>query len=114
VRHESGALRTALHQAGASALSELLQFQAPPPDQRQLPCPCGHRAQYQELRSRPVVTVVGPARITRPYYLCARCHQGQFPTDAELDVQNTEFSPGVRRMQAVVGQQAPSITAASR
>jgi hypothetical protein len=46
-------------------------------------------------------------RITRPYYLCSRCHQGQFPADAELDVENAEFSPGVRRMQAVVGQQAP-------
>jgi hypothetical protein len=25
----------------------------------------------------------------------------------ELDIENTEFSPGVRRMQAVVGQDAP-------
>ncbi|MEO7142256.1 MAG: hypothetical protein ABI165_02005 [Bryobacteraceae bacterium] len=54
-----------------------------------------------------MLTVVGPARITRPYYLCSHCHQGQFPADAELDVGNTEFSPGVRRMQAVVGRQAP-------
>src|SRR6267378_2849640 len=27
--------------------------------------------------------------------------------DVELDIENTEFSPGVRRMQAVVGQEAP-------
>ena len=27
--------------------------------------------------------------------------------DVELDVENTEFSPGVRRMHALVGQQAP-------
>jgi hypothetical protein len=40
------ALRTSLHQAGAMALSELLQFDAPAPDQRNLPCPCGHEAQY--------------------------------------------------------------------
>src|SRR5207248_11312403 len=32
---------------------------------------------------------------------------GQFPADVELDIENTEFSPGVRRMQAVVGQEAP-------
>jgi hypothetical protein len=31
------ALRTALHQAGAAALSQLLQFQVPAPDRRQLP-----------------------------------------------------------------------------
>jgi hypothetical protein len=27
--------------------------------------------------------------------------------DAELDIENTEFSPGVRRMHALVGQEAP-------
>ena len=101
------ALRFALHQAGASALTELLQFEAPMPDQRHLPCACGHRAHYQELRSRPVLTVVGWVRMNRPWYLCERCHQGQFPTDEQLDVKDTDFSPGVRRMQAIVGLDAP-------
>jgi len=72
-----------------------------------LPCSCGHRAQYQEIRSKPLFTIVGPVRLSRPYYLCSRCHVGQFPVDVELDIENTEFSPGVRRMQALVGQQAP-------
>ena len=101
------ALRAALHQAGSAALSELLQYEAPAPEQRQLPCPCGHHAQYQELRSKPVLTVVGPAQMRRPYYLCSRCHRGQFPADVELDVKDTEVSPGVRRMLAVVGAEAP-------
>ncbi len=101
------ALRAVLHQAGASALSELLQFEAPAPDQRQLPCACGNQAQYQELRSRPVLTVVGWVRMKRPWYLCANCREGQFPTDVELDIEKTDFSPGVRRMQAMVGQDAP-------
>jgi len=101
------ALRAALHQAGAAALTELLKFEAPPAEQRQLPCRCGHHAQYQELRSKPVLTIVGPVRVSRSYYLCAPCGAGQFPVDAELDIENTEFSPGVRRMQALVGQQAP-------
>jgi len=101
------ALRAALHQAGAAALTELLQFEAPAADQRQLPCRCGHHAQYQEIRSKPTLTIVGPVRIARPYYLCSQCHLGQFPVDVELDIENTEFSPGVRRMQGLVGQQAP-------
>jgi hypothetical protein len=101
------ALRIALHQAGAKALTELLQFEAPAPDQRQLACACGHQAQYQELRSRPVLTVVGWTRLERPWYLCAHCHEGQFPADEALDVKDTDFSPGVRRMQALVGQDAP-------
>jgi hypothetical protein len=100
-------LRAALHQAGAAALTQLLQFEAPAAHQRQLPCRCGHHAQYQEIRSKPLLTIVGPARFSRPYYLCAHCHVGQFPVDVELDIENTEFSPGVRRMQAWVGQQAP-------
>jgi len=101
------ALRTTLHQAGAAALNQLLQFEAPAADQRQLPCPCGHHAQYQEIRGKPLLTIVGPVRLSRPYYLCRQCHLGQFPVDAELDIENTEFSPGVRRMHALVGQQAP-------
>jgi hypothetical protein len=100
-------LRAALHQAGSAALTELLRYEAPPPDQQRRPCPCGHHARYQGLRSKPVLTVVGRARTVRPYYLCSRCHQGQFPADAELDIDNTETSPGVRRMQALVGQEAP-------
>jgi hypothetical protein len=101
------AVRSAMHHAGATALTELLQFPVPPTSQRSLPCPCGHQASYQELRSKPVLTAVGPARVSRPYYLCPRCHTGQFPADVELDIENTEVSPGVRRMQAVVGQEAP-------
>jgi hypothetical protein len=101
------ALRAALNQAGAAALSGLLEYQAPAADRRQLSCPCGHNAQYQGLRSKPILTVLGPARVSRPYYLCSRCHQGQFPADLELDIANTELSPGVRRMLAVVGAAAP-------
>jgi hypothetical protein len=115
-RHSSGrtdleavesALRAALHQAGAKALTQLLQFEAPVPEQRQRPCPCGQQAQYQGLRSKPVLSVLGRTAIRRPYYLCAACHHGQFPADGELDVDGTEFSPGVRRMLAVVGAAAP-------
>jgi hypothetical protein len=101
------ALRAALHRAGAAALTQLLQFETPPPDQRQLRCACGQQAQYQEIRSRALLTIVGPVRISRPYYLCPRCHTGQFPLDRELDILNSEFSPGVRRMQALVGQEVP-------
>ena len=101
------AFRTALHQVGAAGLSELLQYEAPAPQQRQLPCSCGHHAQYQTLRSKPVLTVLGPARVSRPYYLCSQCHHGQFPADAELDIEDTEVSPGVRRMMARVGATDP-------
>ena len=101
------ALRASMHRAGAAALTELLQFPEPAPDQRALPCACGQQAHYRELRSKSVLTALGAAEVSRPYYLCPHCHQGQFPADVELDIENTEFSPGVRRMHALLGQQAP-------
>lgn len=101
------ALRATLHQAGAAALSQLLQYEVPAPDQRQLSCPCGHTARYLDLRSKTMITAVGEVELRRPYYLCAHCGEGQFPVDAELDVEKTRKSPGVRRMLAVVGHQAP-------
>jgi hypothetical protein len=54
-----------------------------------------------------VLTAVGEVEVSRPYYLCPACHAGQFPVDAQLDIENTEFSPGVRRMQALMGHAAP-------
>jgi hypothetical protein len=115
-RHQSGRLdleatemtvRSVMHQAGASVLARLLCFASPTADQRIIPCACGRQAHYRELRSKPVLTAVGKVEVSRPYYLCPQCHTGQFPADVELDIENTEFSPGVRRMQAVVGQEAP-------
>lgn len=101
------AVRSAMHQAGAAALTELLQYGAPAPEKRRLSCSCGQQAYYLELRSKSILTALGEVTITRPYYLCAHCHQGQFPTDAELDIENKDHSPGVRRMLAVVGAEAP-------
>jgi len=101
------AVRSAMHRAGAAALTELLEFPAPANSQRTVACPCGQPAPYRELRSKPVLTAVGQVQVSHPYYLCPHCHTGQFPVDVELDIERTEFSPGVRRMQALVGQQAP-------
>ena len=101
------AVRSAMHQAGAAALAELLQFPVPAADQCTVACACGQQAHYRELRPKPVLTVVGRLRVVRPYYLCSHCHAGQFPADVELDIEDTEFSPGVRRMTALVGQEAP-------
>lgn len=101
------AVRSALHRAGAAALTELLQYAPPEPEQRSRPCPCGHTALYRGLHAKTILTAVGSAELLRPYFLCAHCHHGQFPADVELDVENTELSPGVRRMLAVVGNDAP-------
>src|SRR5437899_3939934 len=63
------AMRSALHRAGAAALSELLPFPAPATEQRAIPCACGEQAHYHGLRAKPVLTAVGPVEVSRPYYL---------------------------------------------
>jgi hypothetical protein len=100
-------VRSGMHQAGAALLTRLLCLACPAADRRTIPCGCGSQAHYRELRSKSLLTAVGQVEVLRPYYLCPHCHEGQFPADVELDIENTEFSPGVRRMQAMVGQEAP-------
>lgn len=94
-----------MHQAGASALTQLLRYDQPDANHRMLPCLCGHLAHYKELRSKTVLTVLGPVELKRPYFVCANCSKGQYPVDLELGVAGLESSPGVRRMEAVVGSE---------
>ncbi len=98
------ATRAALHRAGAAALSCLLA--APSTAEPHVPCPCGQLAPYHEMRPKRILTVMGAIEVWRPYYLCPHCHRGRSPQDAELDVQATGCSPGVRRMMALVGSQS--------
>ena len=53
--------------------------------------------------------MLGPVQLRRPYYLCADCSTGQYPADVELDIAGLESSPGVRRMEAVVGSEMPFV-----
>jgi hypothetical protein len=69
----------------------------------QVPCDCGHTAKHHEDRPKRLLTMLGEVHFRRPYYLCMHCHAGQSPRDRELDVVGTDYSPGVRRMMAVVG-----------
>jgi hypothetical protein len=100
-------VRAGMHRVGAAGLTAMLEVPAPVASERSVPCPCGELARYQGIRSKPVLTAVGLAEVSRPYYWCGRCHQGQFPADVELDIEQTALSPGVRRMLAMVGQAAP-------
>ncbi len=100
-------VRSGMHRAGAAGLQAMLAVPAPAASERSVPCSCGEPARYQGLRSKPVLTAVGEVNVSRPYYWCGDCHRGQFPADAALDIEQTELSPGVRRMLALVGAAAP-------
>ena len=60
------AVRSRMHQVGAVVLDQLLEFDPPSQEHRQLPCSCGHAAHYVEMRSKPVLTAVGKAECLRP------------------------------------------------
>ena len=56
-------------------------------------------------RRKKLVTMLGEVVVERPYYHCRRCGAGFTPRDQELDVEKTQYSPGVRRMTALVGSE---------
>jgi hypothetical protein len=100
-----------MHRAGASALTQLLQFEPPDADHREVPCECGQAARFKEMRAKSFLSVVGTVTVRRPYYLCPCCSQGQHPVDGELGIAGLESSPGVRRMEAMVGSEMPFVPA---
>lgn len=97
------ATRDGLHRAGAAVLTSLLTGGGD--HLKQVVCVCGEQAHYYDTRPKKLLTVLGPVEFERAYYVCPQCRQGQSPRDCELDVEGTEFSPGVRRMMAVVGSE---------
>jgi len=97
-------VRGSMHCAGAEILSRLLS--QPSGESGQTPCACGQAAQYHDTRPKELLTVLGPVKFQRGYYVCPHCRQGQSPRDRELDVEAVSCSPGVRRMMAVVGSES--------
>jgi hypothetical protein len=100
-----------MHHAGAVALTQLLQFELPDADHLEVPCPCGHAASFKEMRAKSLLSVVGTVEVRRPYYLCSHCSRGQHPADSELGIAGLESSPGVRRMEAMLGAEMPFVPA---
>jgi hypothetical protein len=56
-----------------------------------------------DYRIKEVTTVLSKVGMNRAYYHCQECQEGILPKDRDLDIENTSFSPGVRRMMARVG-----------
>jgi hypothetical protein len=98
------ATRASVHRAGSAVLSGLLSARGDYPTR--VSCSCGSEAHYHDQRSKQLLSVVGPVDYRRSYYVCPLCQQGQCPRDRELDVESTEYSPGMRRMMAMVGSES--------
>ncbi len=95
----------AARQGGAGVLGSLLtHWQAHAPREVIL-CQCGQRMSSRGRRGKGLLTTLGSVPFARSFYQCGRCHEGRFPDDERLDIINTTYSPGVRRLMARAGSQ---------
>lgn len=97
------AIRAAMHQVGGVLLAERVNADGGDYRGPRIDCGEGHPAVFVEYRRKDVLTVLGPVAVQRAYYHCAACQAGVIPKDRDLDIPDTSFSPGVRRMMGRVG-----------
>ncbi len=64
----------------------------------ELPCCCGEPAQYRGRHEKTFESVLGPLRLDRAYYHCAKCESGFCPRDRALGLELFSLTPGVLRM----------------
>ena len=97
-------LRQAVLSAGARLLENMLAGIGSGRREQALRCGCGERMQSAGRKSKRIKTVLGDVGFHRSLYVCKACGQGRFPGDHILDIAETMFSPGVRRLMARAGQ----------
>ena len=59
---------------------------------------CGSKMKNLGKRNKNIVSLLGDGTITRNYYECRECGSHAIPKDVMLDIENTSFTPGVRRV----------------
>lgn len=96
-------LRRIVLKAGAGVLEELLHDVGCGRRAESVSCECGRAMQSVGLRNKTIQTILGPIRFRRSLYVCPSCGKGCFPGDLILGVQNTGYSPGLRRLMARAG-----------
>jgi hypothetical protein len=96
-------IRGASHRIGGSLLEKLLNADGKGYGGATVDCGKGHRARFVEHRSKELTTVLAAVNVSRAYYHCDVCGEGVIPKDVALDIVDTGFSPGVRRMMGQVG-----------
>ena len=97
-------MREAALRDGSRMLSALLS-QIPDSD-KQVLCPvCQQQAYRDGTRTKQLISLLGEGSVSRTYYSCRQpgCPGHCFPKDEYLDINDTSFSPGLRRLMARLG-----------
>ena len=95
----------AARQGGAGVLGSLLTHWQDHASRDIVRCECGQRMTSQGRRAKGLLTTLGTVPFRRSFYQCEQCRQSRFPDDERLDIVNTTYSPGVRRLMARAGSQ---------
>jgi hypothetical protein len=78
-------------------------------------CPhCHQDARCKGLRPRGVVSLLGPLRLGRHYYLCKHCHRGTCPRDALLGLAEHDLTPAAAEVVSLAGLLASFAEAADK
>lgn len=101
------AIRASSHQMGGRLLEKLLNADGGGYRGARTQCGEGHQAEFIEYRDKRLLTALSSVEVKRAYYHCEQCQQGVIPKDHNLDIVDTSFSPGVRRMMGQVGGKEP-------
>jgi len=104
-------LRKAVLAAGAQFLEDLLRSRCTGHQSEPTRCTCGQTMRSQGIRTKKLITVLGPLTLSRSLYRCPDCGNSRFPADALLGVEHTSFSPGVRRWMARAGSRTSFVEA---
>jgi hypothetical protein len=100
-------IRSSMHSVGGMLLERLINSDGGDYRGRTIRSEEGQMFEFKEYRDKEVLTVLGPVTVRRAYYYDQDCGEGFCPKDAALDIAETSFSPGVRRIMARVGAYRP-------
>jgi hypothetical protein len=72
-------------------------------------CPhCNQTAEFHSHRWHTSLSLVGPIRYRRAYYLCRRCGKGLFPFDRDAGLKARDLTPALERVATLAGTVADS------
>jgi len=100
------AIRIAVLAAGAGVLERLLTDVCCGKRDEAVVCACGARMQSRGVREKELRTILGPLTLRRTMFQCPDCGATRLPGDEALNVADTSFSPGLRRMMSRAGGNA--------
>lgn len=104
-------LREAVLAAGARLLEKLLRPLCTGRQSAAPRCSCGQNMCSHGVRTKKLISVLGPISLARSRFSCPACGKSHFPADRLLGVEHTSFSPGVRRWMARAGSRTSFVEA---